>query len=218
MDDLRHEIDLSAWRVDALPSTFADRVLARMAADDSLDDELDAMADELLVAHDDVAFLPPVETRARRHRFGRMQIAAIALGTAAALLVWLRPAPSRVDVEIAPAVVTAPAQPERPASAADLDRDGIRRAVRQQLTRKARDCDKALRRRAPDSEGRVTVQFGVIRDGDRGVVDHAEVLPDAEIQDEAFHRCLVEAMLEVVFDPPAKGRIVVAYPIVFQRP
>jgi hypothetical protein len=219
MDDLGREIDLSAWRVPELPPTFADDVLHRMhTRDTALDDELEAMAAELAIEGDeDVAFVRPPTAEARRGRASRLRFAAIALATAAVVLLWLRPAPSRspVVLEIPPAPVSSAAE-LGPDDAADLDRDGIRRAVREQFVPEARRCYNALLRRSPSSEGRVSLQFGVIRKGGKGVVDRAEVLPDAEIDDATFHQCLVDAMLAVVFDPPASERVEVVYPIVFR--
>ena len=103
--------------------------------------------------------------------------------------------------------------------AADLDRDGIRRAVTEQFVPAARRCYNELLRRDPVAEGRVTLRFGVVRDRDRGVVDRCEVVDaESEIADPGFRGCLVDAMKTVVFDAPSENdRVQIVYPILFRR-
>lgn len=104
------------------------------------------------------------------------------------------------------------------AQPADLDRDGVRRAVTEQFVPAARRCYHELLRREPDAQGRVTLELDVVRDGDRGVVDRCEVVDaQSEIDDTRFRGCLVDAMKTVIFDAPTNDRVKVVYPFIFKR-
>lgn len=113
-------------------------------------------------------------------------------------------------------LATRPEPPAIVASArADLDRDGIRRAVQEQFVPAARRCYNELLRREPQARGRMTLAFDIVRKGDRGVVDRCEVV-DSELPDPRFRGCVVDAMKAVIFPAPRSDRVEVVYPIVFR--
>ncbi|HWB81929.1 MAG TPA: AgmX/PglI C-terminal domain-containing protein [Nannocystaceae bacterium] len=112
--------------------------------------------------------------------------------------------------EPAPLVVTQ-------ARPADLERDEIRRAVQEQFVPAARRCYEELLRRDPIAEGRVTLRFGIVADGDCGRVDRCEVVDaDSDLPDPRFRGCVVDAMKAVIFAAPRSGRVEVVYPILFR--
>ena len=64
--------------------------------------------------------------------------------------------------------------------------------------------------------GRVPLSFDVAREGDRGIVVRAGIGADAEIVDEAFHRCLLAAIRKSVFEAPfSKAPVELEIPLVF---
>ncbi len=232
-DELRNEVDLRAWRVEQLPPGFAERVLTRVySADDALEAELEAMADEVESGEE---YGGPTTLRPGRHgrrqpRSTRWWVAAAAVGVGAAALLWLRPGPSNSEagstvaspgVQSSTAVEVSKSEPVALADdapePAGLDRDSIRRAVAEQFVPQASLCYSELRARMPGVEGRVTLRFGVVRREDRGVVDRCEVAEDPEIVDDTFHACLVDAMMAVEFEAPDDvERVEIVYPILFR--
>ncbi|MBC8073853.1 MAG: AgmX/PglI C-terminal domain-containing protein, partial [Deltaproteobacteria bacterium] len=104
------------------------------------------------------------------------------------------------------------------AAEAELDRGGIRRAVTEQFVPKARDCYNALLGRDPAAQGRVTLHFAVVRDGERGVVEDCAVHEaGTDMADTLFRGCLVDGMRTVVFEAPTgEGRVTIEYPFVFK--
>jgi hypothetical protein len=231
--ELRDEIDLSTWRVHALPSDFADRVLDRLdVLEADLDDARGALDDEIEPVSwslDDEA--ERVATVRSMHGAQRSSRAPLVVGVvaaaAAALLVWLwpdAPAPSlpassspppvaAPDVERAPAApIAAPHAEPRPtarvpepsAEPLELDRDKIREAVREQFIPEAKRCYNELLRRDPAAQGRVTLRIDVVRDGQRGIVEACEVVDDqSDLADATLRACLVAAMKALIFDAPA---------------
>lgn len=219
MDELRDEIDLSAWSVERVDDGFAERCLARLN-DDELDRELTAMADQLLGESVPVSAEVTAGRGERGHR-RRWLVAGSAFAAAAAVLLSMRPEPSPEVPVPTPdaAVVMVPAAVDiDPVAAAELDKEAIRRAVREQFVPKAKVCYDVLRQRKPGLEGRVTLRLGVVAQGDRGVVDRVTI-DDSDFNDEAFESCLIDAMKSVIFDrPKGSGRVEIVYPVVFVAP
>ncbi|MEM6989525.1 MAG: AgmX/PglI C-terminal domain-containing protein [Myxococcota bacterium] len=226
MDELHQEIDLEAWTVNSFAPGFAARVLARMDDDDhgDLDEELEGMVRRLMeddAVHEDAVLLRPAAQTHARGR-GLVWVAAAAAAAAAMVLLWIAARMPAGDAVRPSSPAVSPPEPpvaSPTAVAADLDRDSIRKAVREQFIPKAKACYDALLMRESGAQGRVTLRFGVVRRAERGIVDRVSVEDGAEIKDAVFQRCLADAMLDVVFEPPGGGdRVEIVYPIIFRLP
>jgi TonB family protein len=92
-----------------------------------------------------------------------------------------------------------------------LDKDVIRRVMRQH-TRQNSSCYETVLRKDAKAQGKVSVTFTIERDG---TVKHAEMKEDG-VGNSGLSSCIVSAMKSLVFPAPQGGGVViVSYPFTF---
>lgn len=114
------------------------------------------------------------------------------------------------DEHAAPTNVDTSPMPERDGG---VDPNYIRDVVRSDFFPLVGSCYERLLERQ-DAGGVVEVSFTVVGDEKiGGIVEEAEVSPDAGIGDDEFRTCLRESMMSVAFRPPPHGgKVTVRYP------
>jgi len=212
VDERSTRIDVTAWRVAPLSDGFTDEVMRRI--DEPVEPSSVDALDLLEPAPDDERLaLVPRSSQARTAR-APATLGTIALAVAAAILLvlWLaRPLPTEAPATSAP---TSPAMHVEAGPVEALDRDGIRRVIREQFQPAAKLCYEvlqindaprgpgAMQRPYVSPRGRVPLMFAVAREGDRGIVVRAEIGVEPDIDDRTFHECLLAAMRKSVFEGP----------------
>jgi hypothetical protein len=96
-------------------------------------------------------------------------------------------------------------------------REYLTHAVREQYIPVAKSCYEELLSRAPKAAGKVVVSFGIVGDGDAGVVESVELVDGTTIEDREFTLCVRESLYTTIFEPPPAGarETTVVYPLEF---
>jgi hypothetical protein len=111
-----------------------------------------------------------------------------------------------------------PAEDEAPVEEAVLDKDYIRKVVKEQVIELVQECYNSVLVDDPTVGGKIVLNFTITGDESvGGVVEAVEIAEGTTLLDPEMGECVAESMASATFDPPKGGGTVeVTYPLIFE--